>query len=138
MCPLSASAQEMDSLGMIPLNEVVVAASYQKSIDRNSALTVNWVDKNFLNEHFTGNLMQTLEYVPGIHSMDIGSGFSKPMIRGMGFNRIAVTENGIKQEGQQWGADHGLEMVDIASCRTNLPLFRRRSDICRNGSRVAH
>ena len=42
--------------------------------------------------------------------MDIGSGFSKPMIRGMGFNRISVVENGIKQEGQQWGADHGLEL----------------------------
>jgi iron complex outermembrane receptor protein len=42
--------------------------------------------------------------------MDIGSGFSKPMIRGMGFNRVAVTENGIKQEGQQWGSDHGLEI----------------------------
>ena len=32
------------------------------------------------------------------------------MIRGMGFNRVAVLENGIKQEGQQWGADHGLEL----------------------------
>lgn len=42
--------------------------------------------------------------------MDIGSGFSKPMIRGMGFNRVLVAENGIKQEGQQWGADHGLEL----------------------------
>ena len=42
--------------------------------------------------------------------MDIGSGFSKPMIRGMGFNRIGVLENGIKQEGQQWGADHGFEL----------------------------
>lgn len=28
----------------------------------------------------------------------------------MGFNRISVTENGIKQEGQQWGSDHGLEI----------------------------
>jgi iron complex outermembrane receptor protein len=104
------SAQEVDSLGTISLNEVVVAGSYQKNIDRNTALTVKLADKNFLNEHFTGNLMQTLESVPGIHSMDIGSGFSKPMIRGMGFNRIAVTENGIKQEGQQWGSDHGLEI----------------------------
>ena len=42
--------------------------------------------------------------------MDIGAGFSKPVIRGLGFNRIAVSENGIKQEGQQWGSDHGLEI----------------------------
>jgi iron complex outermembrane receptor protein len=42
--------------------------------------------------------------------MDVGQGFSKPIIRGLGFNRVAVAENGIKQEGQQWGADHGLEI----------------------------
>ena len=54
--------------------------------------------------------MQAMENIPGVQAMDIGSGFSKPMIRGMGFNRIAVLENGIKQEGQQWGADHGLEL----------------------------
>jgi iron complex outermembrane receptor protein len=106
----SLSAQEADSSKTIPLSEVVVTGSHQKGIDRNTAQTVKWVDKNFLHEHFTGNLMHSLEYVPGISSMDIGSGFSKPMIRGMGFNRIAVTENGIKQEGQQWGADHGLEI----------------------------
>ena len=34
----------------------------------------------------------------------------EPAIRGLGFNRIAVSENGIKQEGQQWGSDHGLEI----------------------------
>lgn len=36
--------------------------------------------------------MQAMENIPGVQAMDIGSGFSKPMIRGMGFNRIAVLE----------------------------------------------
>jgi iron complex outermembrane receptor protein len=103
-------AQKVDSVKTLILKEVVVTGSAQKNIDRNTALTLNQVNKDFLDEHFTGNLMQTLKHIPGIHSMDIGSGFSKPMIRGMGFNRIAVAENGIKQEGQQWGADHGLEI----------------------------
>ncbi|MDR0725867.1 MAG: TonB-dependent receptor [Prevotellaceae bacterium] len=107
---LPLSAQETDSLKIEILNEVTVSDSYRNNIVRQSALPVDIVDKSFMYDHFTGNFMQTLEYIPGIHSMDIGSGFSKPMIRGMGFNRIAVTENGIKQEGQQWGADHGLEI----------------------------
>ena len=34
------------------------------------------------------------------------------MIRGLGFDRIAVAQNGIKQQGQQWGADHGLEISE--------------------------
>ena len=46
----------------------------------------------------------------GVNASGIGSSSSKPIIRGLGFNRLLVTENGIKQEGQQWGADHGLEI----------------------------
>ncbi|MDR1097046.1 MAG: TonB-dependent receptor [Tannerella sp.] len=107
---LPANAQERDSLKAITLREVVVQSSYRKTSNLHSAQPVEVAGKAFLREYFTGNLTQTLEHIPGIHSMDIGSGFSKPMIRGMGFNRISVTENGIKQEGQQWGADHGLEI----------------------------
>jgi iron complex outermembrane receptor protein len=106
---LYVNAQETDSTKVIQLESVTVSASYAKSATRNSTLQVDVADERFLKEHFTGNLVQTLQQLPGVHSMNIGSGFSKPVIRGMGFNRISVTENGIKQEGQQWGADHGLE-----------------------------
>lgn len=107
---LPVAAQTTDTTKVITLNEVVVSSSYKKISELNSAQPVQVVEKSFLREYFTGNLTQTLEHIPGVHSMDIGSGFSKPMIRGMGFNRISITENGIKQEGQQWGADHGLEI----------------------------
>ena len=108
---LPVCAEETDTLKTITLNEVVATGnSYAKTSNLNSTLHVDVVGEEFLQEYFTGNLMQTLEHIPGVHSMNIGSGFSKPMIRGMGFNRISVTENGIKQEGQQWGADHGLEI----------------------------
>jgi iron complex outermembrane receptor protein len=104
------SAQHPDSLSAISLQGVVVAGSYERSLDLSSAQPVEIANQTFLHQHFTGNLIQTLQHLPGVHSMNIGSGFSKPVIRGMGFNRISVTENGIKQEGQQWGADHGLEI----------------------------
>ena len=106
---LPVTAQEVDSLAVFTLEEVVINES-GNTADSKSSLPVDVADKHFLQEHFTGNLMQTLQHIPGVHSMNIGSGFSKPMIRGMGFNRISVTENGVKQEGQQWGADHGLEI----------------------------
>ncbi|MDR1121271.1 MAG: TonB-dependent receptor [Dysgonamonadaceae bacterium] len=107
---LSVNAQEPDSVRIVCLDSVVVQGSFKKNVDKRSALPVNVLEKEFLQAHFTGNLVQTLAQVPGIRSMDIGAGFSKPVIRGMGFNRISVTENGIKQEGQQWGVDHGLEI----------------------------
>ena len=107
---LSAHAQKSDSIKSLLLPDVVVTESYQQRQAKKSALAVAVVDQDFLRKHFTGNFMQAMENIPGVQTMDIGSGFSKPMIRGMGFNRIAVLENGIKQEGQQWGADHGLEL----------------------------
>ena len=107
---LSAHAQKSDSIKSMLLPDVVVTESYQQRQAKKSALTVEVIEQDFLRKHFTGNFMQAMENIPGVQTMDIGSGFSKPMIRGMGFNRIAVLENGIKQEGQQWGADHGLEL----------------------------
>ena len=107
---LPAHAQKSDSIKSLLLPDVVVTESYQQRQAKKSALAVDVVDQDFLRKHFTGNFMQAMENIPDVQAMDIGSGFSKPMIRGMGFNRIAVLENGIKQEGQQWGADHGLEL----------------------------
>ena len=97
---LPAHAQKSDSIKSLLLPDVVVTESYQQRQAKKSALAVDVVDQDFLRKHFTGNFMQAMENIPGVQAMDIGSGFSKPMILGMGF----------KQEGQQWGADHGLEL----------------------------
>jgi iron complex outermembrane receptor protein len=109
-CALPLAAQQTDTVPGRQLEELVVVRSVERSRILRSAQPIEVADAAFLSEHFTGNLMQSLEYIPGVRAMSIGAGFAKPMIRGMGFNRISVTENGIKQEGQQWGADHGLEM----------------------------
>lgn len=66
------------------------------------------------------SLAQTLERLPGVHAMPIGRSASKPMIRGMGLNRIAVVDRGIKQEGQQWGRDHALEIDQKSVHRINV------------------
>lgn len=108
---LPLSAQQNDSIKSVVLKGVTVTStSFKEKSNLSSALAVDVAEKDFLDEHFTGNLTQALEHIPGVRSMDIGAGFSKPMIRGMAFNRISVAENGVKQEGQQWGSDHGLEI----------------------------
>jgi iron complex outermembrane receptor protein len=79
-----------------------------------SALNVVRANQKFIEENFSGSLMQTLSRLPGVQAMNVGSGESKPVIRGLGFNRVLVAENGIKHEGQQWGDDHGLEIDQYA------------------------
>lgn len=88
------------------LGEVMVSTSARRVSSENKEV----VNQAYLQDQFSGSLAKTLERLPGLNSVEIGAGTSKPIIRGLGFNRIAVSENGIKQEGQQWGADHGLEI----------------------------
>ncbi|MFI3305659.1 MAG: TonB-dependent receptor [Rikenellaceae bacterium] len=113
-------AQNSDSLFHKTIDEVVVAGNLQRQEQRINPLSVAIVEREDIVKHFSGNVMQSLEYIPGVQSMSVGSGFSKPMIRGMGFNRVSVVEGGIKQEGQQWGADHGLEIDAFNIERVNI------------------
>ncbi len=98
-------------------NVEVTGTARQKMKTSQNAVQVS---KDFLDEHFSGSLMQTLEGIPGVKAMSIGSGLSKPTIRGLGFNRMAVTEDGVKHEGQQWGDDHGLEIDQFAVDRAEV------------------
>lgn len=63
-----------------------------------------------LADRSANNLAQSLSKVAGVNSINTGIGIGKPVIRGQFGNRISVQQNGVKQEGQQWGNDHGLEI----------------------------
>lgn len=102
-------AQAIDSLKVVELQEVSVKGSAIPKSQLSVQQSV-FVSSDEMKRRSGYSLMDALSQTEGVQSMDIGVGFSKPMIRGLGFQRIAVTENGVKQEGQQWGADHGLEV----------------------------
>ena len=92
------------------LSEIVVEGKTQKRKIKEASLVSNEVSEVFLQENRESSLMQTLKKIAGVSTITIGSGQSKPVIRGLGFNRLAVIQNGIKHEAQQWGRDHGLEI----------------------------
>lgn len=102
------------------LNEVNVKGRQSELRQREESLNVTLVNSDFIQRHLGGSLMKTLERLPGIKTIGIGSGQSKPLIRGLGFNRVVVTDKGIKHEGQQWGADHGLELDQFAAGEVEL------------------
>ncbi|WP_103072539.1 TonB-dependent receptor [Aquimarina sediminis] len=92
------------------LDEVVISGDNDKKLLQKKSLSTLQVEKEFLEENRENSLMQTLKKIPGVSAISIGSGQSKPVIRGLGFNRVVVVENGIKHEAQQWATDHGLEI----------------------------
>lgn len=92
-----------DTIKSVDLSEVVVTGSYRHAQEKKTTLTLELFQKDYLNRHFTGNLVQTLKNVPGVHSMDIGAGFSKPMIRGVGIQPYCRIRKWNKTRGATMG-----------------------------------
>ncbi|MFT7591580.1 MAG: iron complex outermembrane receptor protein, partial [bacterium] len=96
------------------LHEVIIENSLEKQDLKNNPLQVVHLDAHFLKQQGGTSLMKSLEKIPGIGSLNTSVGVSKPSLRGLNGNRVVVTTDGIQQEGQQWGSDHGLE-VDVSN-----------------------
>ncbi|GGF72585.1 membrane protein [Wenyingzhuangia marina] len=56
------------------------------------------------------NLSNLLGSLTGVSTLKNGSGIAKPVIHGMYGNRVTILNNGIVQNGQQWGNDHSPEI----------------------------
>jgi iron complex outermembrane receptor protein len=55
-------------------------------------------------------LADVLKDVPGVSTLNTGPTISKPVIRGLHSQRLILLNNGIQQEGQQWGGEHAPEI----------------------------
>lgn len=55
-------------------------------------------------------LGEALQNVSGVSSIQAGPGVFKPAIHGVHSTRILILNHGIRQEGQQWGAEHAPEV----------------------------
>jgi iron complex outermembrane recepter protein len=105
---------------LLNLQEVLVTDHYAEERKAETPLNVEVVNSDYIRQNQGNSLMKSLERLPGVSTIDIGAGQSKPVIRGLGFNRVVVIENGIRHEGQQWGADHGLEIDQYAAGRVEV------------------
>ena len=56
------------------------------------------------------NIIDAIARQPGVSQLTTGGCISKPIIRGLGYNRVVVMSEGVRQEGQQWGDEHGVEV----------------------------
>lgn len=62
-------------------------------------------------EHQHGkSLGESLKTVAGVSALQAGPAIFKPVIHGLHSQRILILNNGIRQEGQQWGLEHAPEI----------------------------
>nr|MBP9705916.1 TonB-dependent receptor [Chitinophagales bacterium] len=102
------------------LNQIVVTAVTHSTELKLSPVIIKPVDITELNQNSSTNLIDALKNIPGINQITTGVGISKPTIRGLGYNRVITLYHGIRQEGQQWGDEHGIEIDEYAIDRIEI------------------
>lgn len=107
-------------LSATELNEVVVTGVTRPTELKRNPVIVATIDKTAFNQNASTNLIDALKEIPGVSEITTGPNISKPVIRGLGYNRLITLNNGIKQEGQQWGDEHGIEIDEYSIDRAEI------------------
>ena len=95
----------------IETGEVIITGVSKATEIRRNPIPMVAIGKTFIEQHSaSGNVIDEIANLPGISAVTTGPNISKPVIRGLGYNRVITLQDGIRQEGQQWGDEHGIEV----------------------------
>ncbi|MEJ7626543.1 MAG: TonB-dependent receptor [Ferruginibacter sp.] len=102
------------SQSIVENNAVVVTGVSKATQLKKLPFQVAVMRKEELQQSASTNIVEAITKKAGVYSLSTGPAISKPMIRGLSYNRVLTINDGVRQEGQQWGDEHGLE-IDEAS-----------------------
>lgn len=98
---------------------IVTGVSGATSI-RKAPVPVTSIRKSALLQTASSNIIDALSHVPGVSQLSTGPAISKPVIRGLGYNRVVTINDGVRQEGQQWGDEHGIEIDEMSVSKVEI------------------
>ncbi len=79
-------------------------------------------------------LGESLRSLNGVTTLQTGNNIYKPVIHGLHSNRVLILNNGIRQEGQQWGSEHAPEIDPFIANR--LTVIKGASSIRYGGDAI--
>lgn len=91
--------------------EVVVTGLTRAGFQKENPIAIQAISSKTIDRTIASNIMDQLSlHSPGLSVLKTGPNISKPFIRGLGYHRVLTLYDGIRQEGQQWGDEHGIEV----------------------------
>ncbi len=93
--------------GHILLHDVDVVGHQHAPITSNAIRTVS---REQAEQSRGKTLAEIFGTLPGVSLLQTGTTIAKPVINGLHSNRILILNNGLRQEGQQWGSEHAPEI----------------------------
>lgn len=93
------------------LDEIVITGVSRATIIRENPIAIIGISSKDIELSSESNIIDVLvKNAPGLNAVKTGPNISKPFIRGLGYNRVLTLYDGVRQEGQQWGDEHGIEV----------------------------
>jgi iron complex outermembrane recepter protein len=92
---------------------VVTGTSVATEIKRNPISMVT-LDRKSIDQSASTNIIDAIANLPGVNAVATSPNVSKPFIHGLGYNRVLTICDGIRQEEQQWGEEHGVEVDEYS------------------------
>ncbi|QHS54769.1 TonB-dependent receptor [Mucilaginibacter sp. 14171R-50] len=105
---------------VIESHEVVITGTPITAGSRSNSTSASVVSKEQLQGSSTNLIDALARQVPGVGQITTSQAISKPVIRGLSYNRVVTLNDGVKQQGQQWGDEHGIEMDQFSAGRVEV------------------
>ena len=80
------------------LEEIIVTGVTGNAKIRETPAPVSTIPHAALTTHQSTNIIDAISRQPGVNQITTGGSISKPVIRGLGYNRVLVMHNGVRQE----------------------------------------
>lgn len=90
--------------------DVTVTARARASDVLSVPQSVAVVDRAELDRAGGATPFDALDALAGVRLLETGPGIAKPVVRGLTSQRVLVVNDGVRQEGQGWGDEHGPEI----------------------------
>jgi iron complex outermembrane recepter protein len=100
--------------------EVVITGSGISTDNSRSSITITPIGKAELFTTPSTNIIDAISAVPGLSQITTGGDVSKPVIRGLSYSHVVTLNEGVRQEGQQWGDEHGIEIDQYSADRIEV------------------
>jgi len=98
------------SHSIVENNAVVVTGVAKATQLKHMPFQVSVLRRDDLLRNTSSNIIESISKRAGVSSISSGNSIAKPVIRGLGYNRVLTVQDGVRQEGQQWGDEHGIEI----------------------------
>lgn len=115
------NTKDFSLISSIIENEAVTITAVGSATSiRKAPIAITRVTKTQLLSTPSTNIIDAISRQPGVNQVSTGPAISKPVIRGLGYNRLIVINDGVRQEGQQWGDEHGIEIDENSVGRIEI------------------